>query len=100
MNFSDNCTTTSPKKPISEEEMELNHHSKQMWQNLKLQMLEQIQTCITVLMYGVTIATMVVLLIAVPVLTSIKLQEYDNKVKLEASMQSSNTICLPRNQKE
>lgn len=90
----------STREFISDEELEIQHQRNQMWKKFKLHLIEHLKICMTIVMYGFAVTSVLGLLIAIPGFAIVKIEAYKDKVKLEASMQSSNTICLPRNQKE
>jgi len=52
------------------------------------------------LMYGFAVVAVLAMLIGVIGFKVLSLDSYSQKVKLEASMQSADTICFPRNKKE
>lgn len=100
MGFWDNHVLKSTKEFLSDQELELQYENKKMWQKLKLHFIEHFKACLTILMYGFAVVAVLAMLIGVLGFTVLSLDSYSQKVKLEASMQSADTICFPRNKKE
>ena len=98
--FWNNHVLKSTEEYLSDQERELQYETKKMWQKLKLHLVYHFKACMTILMYGFAVVAVLAMLIGVIGFTVLSLDRYSQKVKLEASMQSADTICLPRNKKE
>lgn len=100
MGFWDNHVLKTTKECISDEDAMLRHESAQMWKKLKLALMDHLKACLIILLYGGAVVAVLAMLIGGLGLTVITLDGYNKKVQLEASMQSSDTICMPRSKKE